>query len=382
MLKKSISKIFKKEKKQAFSQKEIVKKYAPQKAERCPYCQSREIVKRGKRKKKYEIVQLYLCKECARTFTPQTVKGKHYPLRLILDSLSIYNLGYTLEDTSRIIKEKFGILAKPNTISNWVKEFSSLCRYSRLRKFGSKLHSPSQIVSNISLYHRQIYKFRIHHSKLTLLIQEELKHHKLAPLKEFLEAMFEECPHHFFRRGQRISQTKVNFSNLGRVKIIEKHNFANRLARLVLQAVKENKFRHEEIQKFFIYNDSVTVATEVPVYLLQDDLDHMESQLDFEIPLEIEDNLTGHIDLIQMRNGIIHILDYKPGAEKEKPIVQLTLYALAMSRLTGLRLYNFKCAWFDQNHYFEFFPLHVVYRLRENQPRVSRNQGRLKITKK
>jgi len=33
-----------------------------------------------------------------------------------------------------------------------------------------------------------------------------------------------------------------------------------------------------------------------------------------------------------------------------------------LSRLTSLRLYNFKCAWFDEDNYFEFYPLHVVYK--------------------
>ena len=54
--------------------------------------------------------------------------------------------------------------------------------------------------------------------------------------------------------------------------------------------------------------------------------------------------ITGHIDILQIRNGQIHILDYKPKAEKERPIEQLTLYAMALSRLTGLRLFAFKCA--------------------------------------
>jgi ATP-dependent exoDNAse (exonuclease V) beta subunit len=72
--------------------------------------------------------------------------------------------------------------------------------------------------------------------------------------------------------------------------------------------------------------------------------------------------ITGHIDIVQIRKGLIHILDYKPGAKREKPIAQLTIYALALSRLTGLRLYDFKCAWFDENDYFEFYPLHVVYK--------------------
>jgi hypothetical protein len=64
----------------------------------------------------------------------------------------------------------------------------------------------------------------------------------------------------------------------------------------------------------------------------------------------------------------VHILDYKPGADtgkKKNSITQLTIYALALSRLTGLRLYDFKCAWFDEDNYFEFFPLHVVYKLRQ-----------------
>ena len=38
------------------------------------------------------------------------------------------------------------------------------------------------------------------------------------------------------------------------------------------------------------------------------------------------------------------------------------VYALALSRRTGLRLYDFVCAWFDEQHYFEFYPLHVVHK--------------------
>ena len=56
--------------------------------------------------------------------------------------------------------------------------------------------------------------------------------------------------------------------------------------------------------------------------------------------------LTGHIDFIQVRNGAVHILDYKPDARTNKPIARLTLYALALTKLTGLRLFDIKCAWF------------------------------------
>jgi len=35
---------------------------------------------------------------------------------------------------------------------------------------------------------------------------------------------------------------------------------------------------------------------------------------------------------------------------------------LILSRCTGLCLFNFTCAWFDDRHYFEFHPLHVVHK--------------------
>jgi ATP-dependent exoDNAse (exonuclease V) beta subunit len=110
--------------------------------------------------------------------------------------------------------------------------------------------------------------------------------------------------------------------------------------------------------------DSVTVAIEVPVYLTPEDIAHMQQELGFAIPLLPETTVTGHIDLVQIRNGRIHILDYKPNAVRDKPITQLMVYALALSRRTGLRLYDFVCAWFDERHYFEFYPLHVVHKRR------------------
>ena len=72
--------------------------------------------------------------------------------------------------------------------------------------------------------------------------------------------------------------------------------------------------------------------------------------------------ITGHIDSLQLRSGFLHILDYKPEAAKEKhAVTQLTIYALALSRRTGLPVKAFKCAWFDERDYFEFFPLPSMY---------------------
>ena len=85
------------------------------------------------------------------------------------------------------------------------------------------------------------------------------------------------------------------------------------------------------------------------------------------------DVITGHIDFLQIRKGHIHILDYKPEARKETHAhVQFTIYALALARRTDLPLKFFKCRWFDEQDYSEFFSLQSVYRRRET---IDENEG-------
>lgn len=350
-------------------------------AKECPYCKSKDIVRRGWRKKKYEKAQLYLCNQCKKTFTSQRVKGKSFPLRVIFEGLSTYNLGYSIEETCQRLKEEFGLNVTASTLNEWVKEFSPLCRYSRLRPYALKLFSPAQIVQTVHLYHHQVYDFSVHRAKLALLLQE-YRNNKFDPLREFLEAIQSECPHQFFKEGVRASEIKVSFSR-EEVMIKEKQNFATRIADLALQAVPDNKLRHRTLQNFMLANDSVTVAVEVPVYMDEMDVEHMQDELGFKIPLKLDKVLTGHIDILQLRNGAVHILDYKPNSAKGKEgsaaFTQLALYALMLSRLTGLRLYDFKCAWFDENSYFEFFPLHVVYKLRDRARKEHPDQMKLEL---
>ena len=72
----------------------------------CPYCSSKNFVRRGFRQKKLEKVQLYICQDCHKTFTQHFTKGKHYPLPTIFDAISIYNLGYSLDQTCQIINRR------------------------------------------------------------------------------------------------------------------------------------------------------------------------------------------------------------------------------------------------------------------------------------
>jgi len=456
----------------------------------CPYCASANFVKRGTRQKKREKVQLYLCNDCQKTFTPGAVKGKHYPKAIILDAISLYNLGYSLERACGIINkmiekkkgvdnfptlcrdkktaeisDSFGSISftqssglpsennysklknivkyknqnvmevrgieppsswlaspssrqatpmtdvlyqknkffenklQPSSLANWVEQYKHLCAYSRMREFGMKLYAPENIIESATLAHRQLYRFRYHKAKTRLIIEEDFKHSKFWSLKEFLDLVTVECPHEYFQQGERASEAPIFFSKTDMI-VRSKENYATKLAKFALESVKENKERHDALQRFMLANDSVTVATEVPVYIRREDLGHMQTQLGFELyksakaessksqfPIskeisniksqisnkkseklelmkidELPKLITGHIDILQIRNGMIHILDYKPRAIKERPLEQLTLYALALSRLTGIRVFHFKCAWFDDKDYFEFYPLHLVYK--------------------
>jgi len=347
----------------------------------CPYCNSSDFVKRGVRQKKHETVQLYLCRDegCGRTFTAERVKGKRFPLNVILDGISYYNLGLSLEQTCKILEEKFSanenILAPtPATLSSWIEEYKPICRFERMRPYAIKLFPPQKMMEVVTMAHRQLYRFRYHRGK-TLLCLEEFKNQRFGRLKEYLDNVSSETPHQYFQDGERMSEIRSKFDKTDMI-VRSKSNFANKIAEFVLRSVPNNQERHDALQRFMIANDSVTVATEVPVYIRREDVEHMENELKFKITtdglIELKGDkqaqkfpklLTGHIDVVQIRNGIVHILDYKPNASKEKPIEQLTWYALALSRLTGLRLFEFKCAWFDDKDYYEFYPLHIVKKL-------------------
>ena len=108
---------------------------------------------------------------------------------------------------------------------------------------------------------------------------------------------------------------------------------------------------------------SVTLAVEVPIWLMPADITALERQHAIRLRADgaaADQTITGHIDFLQVRNGAVHILDYKPDARINRPFAQLTIYALALTRLAGLRLFDIKCAWFNEDQYCEFFPRTVL----------------------
>jgi len=314
-------------------------------------------VKKGSRKNRYRILQVFQCRECLHKFTTAAGKNKTYPPRVILETVSTYNLGNSVSDTQRVVRKRLHVGIPEGTIRSWIRVHKPLTAYARLRAIGRKLFDADGMIRSYLLQHKQVYRFQLHRAKLDLLF-ENARHRHLAPVKNYLQAIGEDFPHGIFQTTEHRSS---KFPTKLAIPITRKENYATRLAALVLPSAVANKKRHETLQKFMLVNDSATVAVEIPVYLTGKDIAYYRDRgftLDFE-----NDFITGHIDFLQIRDGYLQILDYKPDARKEKHAhVQLTIYALALARRASLPLKYFKCAWFDDRDYFEFFPLKGVYR--------------------
>jgi len=127
------------------------------------------------------------------------------------------------------------------------------------------------------------------------------------------------------------------------------------MAELALTLAKTNRERHLAVENFFLANDSTTIAIEVPVYIKPEELTKIEQK---EYGLTLNEPLSGHIDILQQRFTKIHILDYKLDANRndKTSAEQLFLYALALSKRTGIPMRKIACAYFDEKNYFQFLP--------------------------
>ena len=65
----------------------------------CPHCGCKSAARKGKRRNRLQTLQVYRCTECLHRFTGAPGKNKMYPLRLILETVSTFNLGYSLTET-------------------------------------------------------------------------------------------------------------------------------------------------------------------------------------------------------------------------------------------------------------------------------------------
>ena len=348
----------------------------------CPHCGCKKLVRKGTRRKKLELVQLWQCTYCGHVFTPLPPEARNttYPPRVIIDALTTYCLGCSLAETADRLRKR-GYTASKSSLARWLSSYRALTTYTRLRSRALALFPPHKTISATKLYHRQVYEYAFHRPKLALLlgVGERLQktpaaalprtrtreQPRFAALGNFLESVKDRCPHAIFRASDRASKAGEDFIDKSRRVAVPKENTATRMAGLIIPTTANNRLRHSRLQSFMLAADSVTVAVEVPIWLRDKDIAAIECQWGITLAPKSESGeriLTGHIDFVQVRNGAIYILDYKPDATTNKPFAQLTIYALALSHLTGIPLFDFKCAWFNEEQYCEFFPRTILAR--------------------
>lgn len=353
----------------------------------CEECGSKNIVKKGRSKTKFSIRQIYKCKNCNKRFVFGF--GKSYPAKIIMDSITAYNLGNNLDVASRIIKKRYNIKVPEKTIYSWVKEFDRICSYYRIRKKAIRLYKPKDIIFTKIFRHLQLYKFRHHKAKIGFFVNGYFN-----GLKNYLFDISKNCPNELFNNSVRSSDVKLGIDS-NKLKTFKKENYACKLASLALESASRNSERHNKLQEFMLANDTCTIATEIPVYLFYNEienygvldlfqdsntlnektirnnqsggnsLDALEVRHEALHPpahIRHDSAVTGHIDFVQLKFGSVYVLDYKPDASKVDAVSQLFVYALALSVRTGIWLRNFRCAWFDENGYYEFSPSDIVLR--------------------
>ena len=289
---------------------------------RCPNCKSSNIVLKGKRRNKQSIVQRYFCNGCGRYFSSSKLKGYFYNPKIVVSALALYNQAYTLNEVSRVINRKFKVRTSSQTVHSWIEKFRDVCLY--------KSDSKDVIVSRLFKHHGLTYNFAYHKEKLDKAGFKWLAFY----IKKFER---EQPPSEYFD-SERCSQLRLKVG----VRRDCRRNWACRLAEFALKGAEDNCERHGLVESFMLAGDKCTVAVEVPVWF-------WEKKLGL--------GVCGHIDILQVRNGMVYVLDYKPDAAKVKEVAsQLYLYALGLSLRTRIGLGKFRCAWFDADDYFEFEP--------------------------
>jgi hypothetical protein len=165
-----------------------------------------------------------------------------------------------------------------------------------------------------------VYQYKVHLAKLALTagavppdVAAKVKTHLLTIFENFPDALFQEDKTASLDQeaapadkppeppaAMRSSKSQFEILPFARS---EKHNLANDLASLGLLLARKNRERHPSIQDFMLANDSCTIACEVPVYLTGEEIAYYKSQ-GFLVTLpESPKPITGHIDLVQARNG-------------------------------------------------------------------------------
>ena len=267
----------------------------------------------------------------------------HSP-RVIAQALSYYNQGNTLEKTAKLLKKRYKAGVAKSSVSKWLKEFREYSSFQAVRGKAIAKHGGIRVLKKSFRHSGQAYNYMLHETKAEMLLQH-------SGLREYLLGLGKGCPNSIFNESRRCSRTRIQVNGA----IRKAEDTASKMAGFAVKAARGNRERHGLVESFLLYNDACTIACEVPVWFWEKNMDS---------------GISGHIDLLQVRNGSVWVLDYKPGASKEnfsKVASQLYLYASAVCFRSGYAFEDITCAFFDDRHWYWFKPgeMNVKWKLKQ-----------------
>ncbi len=177
---------------------------------------------------------------------------------------------------------------------------------------------------NLGTYFKKIYQGTIPNDLFNLRSLPRVSQFKIRGLKPAFMASFSKS---LIREGK-----------------IKLHNSGSRLPKFVnnvFEAYKTSEIRkkpgHEPILKNILIRDQNSVAIEIPIWK------------------KINNNyITGHIDLIQIENGLVKVIDYKPEGNFLLSLPQVATYGLFVKSL--FNLHEIKCISFNRKEAWEYDP--------------------------
>lgn len=99
----------------------------------CPYCGGRDVIKSGKRYNLAGAVQLFRCSGCSRKFSSRPASHTTYPLHAIIETLSLYDRGYTLEESARRAGKRHRLTITKQLAASWKDRYADRFPYFRIR---------------------------------------------------------------------------------------------------------------------------------------------------------------------------------------------------------------------------------------------------------
>jgi len=98
----------------------------------CPYCNSEDLIKSGKRKTQFEVKQRYECKKCKKRFVLSPIPKIKGNAKLVCLAMDCYYKGLSYRDISDQFKQFYGLSLHHETIRRWILRFSKVMeKYSK-----------------------------------------------------------------------------------------------------------------------------------------------------------------------------------------------------------------------------------------------------------